>query len=143
VLESDEILVIDDEPDVRDGLAEALRSEGYAVRTAGNGEEALRELRGGLVGLILLDLMMPVMDGWQFRQAQKRDPRLASIPVVVVTASGADFRDADAVLRKPFDLADLVRVVRLIRERLGLAPGDRGDLAHGRLPADPDDSRGR
>jgi two-component system chemotaxis response regulator CheY len=117
VLRSREILVVDDDPDIRDGLAEALTSEGYTVRTAADGEDALRQLRARAADLILLDLMMPVMDGWAFRAAQKRRPEIARIPLLVVTASGAEFSDADAVLRKPFELTDLLRLVkRCVRE---------------------------
>jgi len=113
VLPRREILVIDDDPDIREGLAEALKSEGYAVRTAVDGYDALRQLRSRTADVILLDLMMPRMDGWQFRVAQKREQAgIASIPVIVVTASGAEFTDANAVLRKPFDIFDLLRVVK-------------------------------
>ncbi len=82
------ILIVDDDADVREMLGQFFAIEGYAVATAGNGREALEQLRRAehLADLILLDLMMPVMDGWQFRLEQQRDPRLASIPVVVLSA---------------------------------------------------------
>jgi CheY-like chemotaxis protein len=82
------ILIVDDDADVREMLGQLFAIEGYAVATAGNGREALDQLRHAdqLADLILLDLMMPVMDGWQFRLEQQRDPRLASIPVVVLSA---------------------------------------------------------
>jgi CheY-like chemotaxis protein len=117
VVPSREILVIDDDPDIRDGLAEALKSGGYAVRTAVNGRDALRQLRSRAVDVILLDLIMPAMDGWEFRKAQKREPGIANIPVVVVTASSADFADADAMLRKPFEESELLRVVERCASR--------------------------
>ncbi len=81
------ILIVDDDADVREMLGQFFAIEGYSVATAGNGQEALDRLREGqLADLILLDLMMPVMDGWQFRVEQQRDPRLAPIPVVVLSA---------------------------------------------------------
>ncbi len=81
------ILIVDDDADVREMLCQFFTIEGYSVATAQNGREALDKLRSGAgADLILLDLMMPVMDGWQFRVEQQRDPRLAGIPVVVLSA---------------------------------------------------------
>jgi CheY-like chemotaxis protein len=81
------ILIVDDDADVREMLSQFFSIEGYEVATARNGQEALEQLRQGqLADLILLDLMMPVMDGWQFRMEQQRDPHLAPIPVVVLSA---------------------------------------------------------
>ncbi len=81
------ILIVDDDADVRDMLSQFFTIEGYKVATARNGQEALDELRAGrLADLILLDLMMPVMDGWQFRVEQQQDPTLAPIPVVILSA---------------------------------------------------------
>lgn len=84
------ILIVDDDSDVRRSLSDFLEDEGYAVAAAPNGRIALDLMRGGGVrpAVILLDLMMPGMDGWDFRQAQLEDPALASVPVVVVTAAG-------------------------------------------------------
>ena len=85
----DTILIVDDDIDVRKSLSDFLEDEGYAVAAASNGRIALDLLRGGVrPAVILLDLMMPGMDGWDFRQAQLEDPALASVPVVMVTASG-------------------------------------------------------
>lgn len=81
------VLVVDDDADVREAFEAVLNAEGYRVVTEPNGEEALRALRAGLRPcLILLDLMMPVKDGWQFRAEQRADPELADIPTVVVSA---------------------------------------------------------
>lgn len=82
------ILVVDDDADIREILAEILESEGYPVAQARNGQEALDYLRqADPPCLILLDLMMPVMDGWAFLDAHDADPELARIPVVVCSAS--------------------------------------------------------
>jgi CheY-like chemotaxis protein len=81
------ILIVDDDADVREMLSQFFAIEGYRVATAQNGQDALDQLRKGQqTDLILLDLMMPVMDGWQFRVEQQRDPQLAPIPVVVLSA---------------------------------------------------------
>jgi CheY-like chemotaxis protein len=87
---SDEtILVVDDDSSIRDALTELLETEGYAVAAAANGYAALRRLRAGLrPRMIFLDLMMPVMDGWDFRTEQLRDPDLRDIPVIIITAAG-------------------------------------------------------
>jgi CheY-like chemotaxis protein len=81
------IVVIDDDDDVREVLAELLAEEGYRVRCFANGAEALDHLRrDSAVAVILLDLMMPVMNGWRFREEQTRDQRLAGIPVIAMSA---------------------------------------------------------
>src|SRR5574340_1100683 len=104
-----EVLLVEDDAAIRDALRELLEAEGFVVQGAANGREALARLRAGghRPRLILLDLMMPVMDGWEFRQAQRGDPALARIPVVVLTAAdGAEDLIADmkvaACLSKPF-----------------------------------------
>ena len=88
------ILVIDDEPDILYTLADILRALGYSVRIASNGREGLECIRAyGAPDLIVLDLMMPVMDGYQFWSEQHQDPRLAEIPVIVITAGTSVRRD--------------------------------------------------
>ena len=109
------VLIVDDDEALRETMAEALGDEGFTVACSAHGLDALKLLRSGLrPDVILLDLMMPVMDGWSFREQQSRDPALASIPVVVVTAAHALSKpiDARAVVRKPFKLAELVAVVQ-------------------------------
>src|SRR5919206_1695644 len=81
-----EVLVVEDDFAIRETLRELLEDEGYRVAWAANGKEALARLHERAPRVILLDLMMPVMDGWEFRVAQQRDPALASIPVVVISA---------------------------------------------------------
>lgn len=88
------ILVVDDEPDIRFTLADILKALGYTVRVASNGREALENIRTyGAPSIIVLDLMMPVMDGYQFWSEQHRDPQLARVPVVVITAGTTIRRD--------------------------------------------------
>ena len=80
------VLIVDDDEFAREALATFLAAEGYPVLEAGDGRVALDRLQQVPVGAILLDIMMPVMNGWEFRAAQLDDPALASIPVMVITA---------------------------------------------------------
>ena len=84
------LLVVDDDPGIRDSLADLLHDEGYVVMTAVNGQDALTRLRASdsLPCVILLDLMMPVMSGPEFYHEMRNDPALADIPVVVISADG-------------------------------------------------------
>jgi CheY-like chemotaxis protein len=109
------VMVVDDDEDIRESIADVLRECGYEVECAMNGRDAMSKLRGGVrPSVILLDLMMPVMDGWQFRAEQVEDPRLAGIPVIVISAAGANPGVPEgtcAYLRKPFNLKDLLREI--------------------------------
>ena len=82
------ILLVDDDPDIRSAVKEFLHHEGFTVVPAPNGADALNTLRTGFrPNVIVLDIMMPVMDGWDFRAAQLADPSLRDIPVIVISAS--------------------------------------------------------
>jgi CheY-like chemotaxis protein len=106
------VLVVDDDPDLQDALAEAVAIAGHDVRVASNGREALEVMRRHPVELVLLDMMMPVMDGQQFRAEQRRDPTIAHVPVIVVSAaSPIPVVDAAAILSKPVDLDALLDAV--------------------------------
>ena len=109
------MFVVEDDVDTRDMLGKFLELEGYQVELAANGKQALERLSAGVHPcVILLDLMMPVMDGWQFRREQTRVRELAAIPVIVVSAAGKDRIseiDADAILTKPVDLEQLLERV--------------------------------
>jgi CheY-like chemotaxis protein len=138
-----EILIVDDDIDVRSALSEMLEEEGFAVQSARNGREALARLRGGGAhpAVILLDLMMPGMDGWDFRTEQMRDPRLATVPVVIVSASGfsretirTQFRPA-AYVEKPIERSELLDV---LRELVGSGPPGELDPADGTGDAERD-----
>jgi len=107
------VLVVEDDEDARDAMVALLQMKGYRAVPAGNGQEALDYLKKAPVpDLIILDLWMPVMDGWQFRIEQVKDPRLAHIPVIVVTAL-SDRADVDAneVIIKPVDVDRLLTSV--------------------------------
>jgi two-component system cell cycle sensor histidine kinase/response regulator CckA len=115
------LLLVEDDSDIREALSGLLAMEGFIVIGLPNGREALDWLRKSpRPELILLDLMMPVMDGWQFRVAQKEDPELAIIPVIAVSADStakAAAIDAEAYLKKPVDYDTLVETIdRLLVE---------------------------
>jgi CheY-like chemotaxis protein len=108
--------VVDDDPDIIDALADVLTGAGYEVVSAGHGGEALEYLRKHAApALILLDLFMPVMNGWEFLQQFEKDPALAPIPVIVISASREPWsylRRKDLVLRKPLQMDLLLAAVR-------------------------------
>jgi CheY-like chemotaxis protein len=113
----DYILIVEDDFDIREALTQILEEEGYVVRGASNGREALDVANDEVPKLILLDLMMPVMNGWQFRAEQLKDPRLASVPVIVISADPqvqpkAASLGAAGLLRKPISLDDLLQAVK-------------------------------
>jgi len=106
------VLIVEDDQDTREMLTSFLQLEGYLTETATNGREALDRLAGGITAnVIVLDLMMPVMDGWQFRRRQIEDAQLSKIPTIVVSAAGRDRMaqiSADAYLAKPIDMDELL-----------------------------------
>ncbi len=111
------VLVVDDDQDLRDALAHRLSHEGYSVDLASDGAEALARLDTGLCPVaIVLDLGMPTMSGWQFRDLQKRNPRLAEIPVVVMTGQAPLGIDVQHVLEKPFAIERLVETIRRVTD---------------------------
>jgi DNA-binding response OmpR family regulator len=108
------VLVVDDQQVIRDTLQTALDDEGFTVETAANGQEALDILERWQPCVILLDLMMPVMDGWAFRAEQKRSG--STVPVVLLSAAGelATHQvalDAAAVIAKPFDIDSVISTI--------------------------------
>jgi len=109
------VLVVEDQDDIREFVAFVLQNEGYCVMTADNGAVALEEVGRKPVGVVLLDMRMPVMDGWAFADAYRRRPG-PHAPIVVLTAaqdaaSRAAQINADDYLGKPFELDDLLSVV--------------------------------
>jgi CheY-like chemotaxis protein len=109
------VLVVDDDPDIRFIVSEALAEEGYAVVEAPHGQAALDIVRARPVAAVLLDMKMPVMDGWQFVR-QYAEVAVDKAPIIVVTAAQDAARrsaeiEADGYLAKPFSIDDLLRVV--------------------------------
>jgi CheY-like chemotaxis protein len=111
------VLIVEDDPEIRLALGDILESCDYSVAQAQNGREALERLRSGpRPAVILLDIMMPVMNGWAFRAEQLADPKLAAIPIIVLTAmgradeTGRELR-AYAALSKPFEIRDLLTLL--------------------------------
>jgi CheY-like chemotaxis protein len=113
------VLVVEDDDDIRSTLAELLSMEGYAVATAANGKQALRMASHAAPDAIVLDLMMPVMDGWGFLASYRSLPRYRDVPIVVMSAAYSLRTAAErlcnlgvrAVIAKPFDLDALVALV--------------------------------
>jgi CheY-like chemotaxis protein len=115
------ILVVDDDPDMQDVMALTLELGGYEVSRASNGQQALERVEEGMPDLILLDMRMPVMDGWTFA-AELRRRHASAAPLVVCTAAEdarRRAREVDAVgcLSKPFELEELLRVVESMLPR--------------------------
>ncbi|HYP97231.1 MAG TPA: response regulator [Polyangiaceae bacterium] len=115
------VVVAEDNEDFRELIATVLVRAGYEVDSCPNGQEALERLLAKPADLVLLDLVMPVMDGWQFRTAQRADQSIADVPVVVMTSETspqATAIHADAYVRKPFDWHELLREIeRVFLER--------------------------
>ena len=115
---SQQILIVEDDPALREALSQVLADEGYDLLGARDGLEAVNCLkRGNRPDVILLDLSMPVVNGWEFRMFQKRDPELAHIPVILITAGDytreeVAWLEPSALLPKPIDLPQLFSTVR-------------------------------
>jgi len=107
------VMVVEDDAGIREMIVQLLAGEGFTSIVARNGAEALQRLRSEHVqpALILLDLMMPVMNGWQFRAEQLKDPDLAGIPVVVLSASDEADVPAEARIGKPFGIDVLLDTI--------------------------------
>ena len=109
------VLVVEDDADLRKSICTVLEDAGFTSRPAENGEVALERAREERPCVILLDLMMPIMNGWEFRSEQLRDPNLSSIPVVIMTADGRAADKARTLhadyLRKPIHLDALLELV--------------------------------
>src|SRR5215510_585271 len=111
------VLLVEDDADLREALIDDLADSGNEVIEARDGAEALAIMRETRPDIVVLDLLMPVMDGWQFRVEQRRDPELARTPVVAISASGtaaARAVDADLYLAKPFGAGTLVDAIETV-----------------------------
>ena len=138
------ILVVEDERSIADLVAEALKRQGYRVETAGDGDQALEAAETTLPDLIILDLMLPKLDGWEVCRRLREEDTTRRIPIIMLTAR-RDEKDvvaglelgADDYLRKPFSLAELLaRVKAHLRARAQDALGDEG-IAVGPLTLEP------
>jgi CheY-like chemotaxis protein len=110
------VVVVEDDLDIREVVRMVLEASGYSVLEAGEGAEALSVVRGRRPCVIMLDLMMPGMDGFQFREAQLQDPAIAAIPVIIVSGAGgipekAAKLGAAGYLVKPTDLQRMLALV--------------------------------
>jgi len=121
------ILIVDDDASIRLLLVTLLRRHGFQLKQARNGREALEQMRAGNTDLVIMDLMMPEVSGWDVLRARESDPSLLHIPLIVVTAVNRNQATADvagksvsSVLGKPFDLDALLTAVTTTLEPAGL-----------------------
>jgi DNA-binding response OmpR family regulator len=112
------VLVVDDDRDIRDAIAQILTEEGFEVSEAGNGQQALAEIARKMPDLVLLDLMMPVMNGWQVLQALRQTAHLSKLPVVVLSAIEA--HGCPDYIQKPVSLDRLLALIDTVRARTAL-----------------------
>jgi len=108
------LLIVDDDREIRETLRTALEDEGYTVAVAANGAEAIHKMAERPPRLVLLDLMMPVVDGWEVIEHMRADPALAGVPVCVVSAMSDGVAlppEAEFVLRKPIAVEQVIGVV--------------------------------
>ncbi len=124
------VLIVEDEPDIRALVVHHLKREGYQVSAASNGEDALRQVQAAPPDLVLLDLMMPAMDGLEVCRRLRQDPATASLPIVMLTAKGDEVDrvlgleiGADDYVVKPFSPKELLARVRAVLRRSRPAPG--------------------
>jgi two-component system OmpR family response regulator len=122
VAERSYVLVVDDDPAIRGLVGDALRNEGYVVDLAAHGREALDAMRTRRPATVVLDLMMPVMDGFSFLESCHLEQLCDDVPIVVITAvpealDRVQSMPVHACIAKPFDLAELVRTVTAYADR--------------------------
>ena len=127
---SSRVLIVEDEPDIRALVVHHLKREGYQVSAASSGEEALRQVQAAPPDLVLLDLMMPAMDGLEVCRRLRQDPATVSLPIVMLTAKGDEVDrvlgleiGADDYIVKPFSPKELLARVRAVLRRSRPAPG--------------------
>jgi CheY-like chemotaxis protein len=107
------ILIVDDEPDIRDSLEEFFREEGYTVSTAADGADALESLKDAeLPCVVILDLIMPVLSGNEVYEHMQRDPRLVNVPVIITTSDPTRAPSGLMIMKKPMSLSRLLSTVR-------------------------------
>jgi CheY-like chemotaxis protein len=128
------ILVVDDDPGVLQTVTDILSYDGYRVIPAAHGAEALQAMRRTRPDVVLLDLMMPVMDGWTFARACRSDPTFAEVPIIVMSAAhdseaAARTLGAQGHISKPFDLLHLLDTVGRVSEADGAMDGPERRLA--------------
>ncbi|MDO8475218.1 MAG: response regulator [Candidatus Rokubacteria bacterium] len=127
---SSRVLIVEDEPDIRELVVHHLKREGYLVSAASSGEEALRQVQAAPPDLVLLDLMMPAMDGLEVCRRLRQDPATVSLPIVMLTAKGDEIDrvlgleiGADDYIVKPFSPKELLARVRAVLRRSRPASG--------------------
>jgi CheY-like chemotaxis protein len=118
VIPGQPILVVDDDDDFREALVEVLSEAGYPVDQAGDGESALRRMAAEAPGVVLLDLKMPVLDGWGVVERMRKDPRTAHIPILILSAYGFEWESellgAQGYVPKSVGMEEILERIRRI-----------------------------
>jgi len=137
------VLIVEDEPDIRDLLGFHLEREGYLVSTARTGADALRQIAASPPDLVLLDLMLPEVDGLEVCRRLRRESRTTALPIVMLTAKGEETdrvlgleMGADDYVVKPFSPKEVVARVRAVLRRAGAPALSTGPMVSGRLSID-------
>jgi two-component system phosphate regulon response regulator PhoB len=145
---AERILVVDDEPDLRELVQFGLEQVGYEVETASTGHEALDRLRRATPDLVVLDLMLPDLSGTEVCREVRSDPTLAAVPIIMLTARSEEVDrvvgfelGADDYVTKPFSPRELALRVRAVLRRQKRAPGGAGSFSHAGLMVDPERHR--
>lgn len=123
---NNKILIVDDEPDIADVISYNLKKDGFRVTTASDGEEALNKIRKDKFDLVILDLMLPNIQGGELCRIMKNDPKTAGTPIIMLTAKGEEVdrvigleSGADDYITKPFSVRELIARIRAVLRRAG------------------------
>lgn len=142
---NNKILVVDDEPDIVDLVSYNLKKDGFRVMTASDGEEALTKIRKDKFDLVVLDLMLPHIQGGELCRIMKNDPKTASTPIIMLTAKGEEAdrvlgleSGADDYMTKPFSIRELIARIRAVLRRAGEKTATQKILRIGKLSINTD-----
>jgi phosphate regulon transcriptional regulator PhoB len=134
------IMVVDDEEDIRELISYNLKKDGYAVSSASDGEEALKKIKAGNFDLLVLDLMLPGIQGMELCRIFRNDPKTKNLPIIMLTAKGEEVDrilgleiGADDYITKPFSPRELVARVKAVLRRIGEKPADSKVVTIGNL----------
>jgi len=147
-VETRRILVVDDEPDIVELVSYNLKKEGFVVSSAADGEEALKLIRAGQYDLVILDLMLPGIQGMELCRIIRNDPGTAFVPIIMLTARGEEVDrvlgleiGADDYLTKPFSPRELIARIKAVLRRAAERPGSEKVIRLGDLVINTEDRK--